>query len=134
MSENRDILACIPQRPPFVLIDTIEQLSEKETHTRYIIPEDCPLLSNGILPLSGLMENAAQTSSVIAGNKIAFIGAVKQMEVTRFPQIGETLCTKAVVVQQMLNILLIECTTYAQDEIIATAMLKIAIIGEDATR
>ena len=134
MSEHRDILAYIPQRPPFVFIDTIDEVWGMGARTRYTIPEICPLLSDGILPLSGLLENVAQTCSVIAGNRIAYIGAVKQMEVRRFPKVGETLCTEAVVKQQMLNISLIECTARIHDEIIATAMLKIATIGENVTR
>lgn len=134
MTVQRNILSYIPQRPPFVFIDTVEELSENRACTRYTIPETCPLLSEKILPLSGLLENVAQTCSVIAGNRVAYLGAVKQMKVTRFPKVGETLCTEAVVKQQMLNISLIECTARIQDEIIATAMLKIATIGEDVTR
>ena len=134
MSEQSDIFSYIPQRPPFVFIDTIDERSEKCARAHFTIPETCPLLSDGILPLSGLLENVAQTCSVIAGNRIAYIGAVKQMEVMRFPKVGETLCTEAVVKQQMLNISLIECTARIQDEIIATAMLKIATIGENVTR
>lgn len=134
MNAQRDILSYIPQRPPFVFVDTVEERSEKRASTRYTIPETCPLLSEGILPLAGLMENAAQTCSVIGGNKIAYLGAVKQMEVTRFPKVGETLCTEAVVVQEMLNISLIECTTRVQGEMIATATLKIATIGENVRK
>lgn len=133
MNEQRDILSYIPQRPPFVFIDAIDERNEKRASTRYTIPETCPLLTDGILPLSGLMENAAQTCSVIGGNKIAYLGAVKQMEVTRFPRVGETLCTEAVVVQEMLNISLIECTTCVQNETIATTTLKIATIEKNAT-
>lgn len=134
MHSQRDILSYIPQRPPFVFIDTIEELSENSARTRYAIPETCPLLLEDILPLSGLMENAAQTCSVIAGNRVAYLGAVKQMKVTRFPKVGETLRTEAIVTQQMLNISLIECTTRVQNETIATTTLKIATIEEDVTR
>ena len=134
MSEQRDILSYIPQRPPFVFIDTIEDRGENSAQTRYTVSETCPLLSEGMLPLAGLLENAAQTCSVIAGNNIAYLGAVKQMEVARFPQMGEILCTQAVVVQQMLNISLIKCTTRIHGETIATAMLKIATIGTNATK
>lgn len=134
MSEQRDIFSYIPQRPPFVFIDTIDEVWGMGARAHFTIPETCPLLSEGVLPLSGLMENAAQTCSVIARGEIAYLGAVKHMEVTRFPHVGETLRTEAVVVQQMLNISLIECTARIQDEIIATAMLKIATIGENVTR
>ena len=132
MSEHRDILAYLPQRPPFLFIDTIEELSEKNARTRYTISENCPLLSDGILPLAGLMENAAQTCSVIAGNRIAYLGAVKQMEMKRFPRVGEILQTEAVVRQQMLNISLIECTTRVQDETVAVTTLKIATMENNA--
>ena len=133
MNAQRDILSYIPQRPPFVFIDAIDERNERSARTRFTIPETCPLLSEGILPLAGLMENAAQTCSVIAGNKIAYLGAVKQMEVTRFPRVGETLCTEAVVVQEMLNISLIECATRVQNETIANIAIKIATIETNAT-
>lgn len=134
MNPHSDIFSYIPQRPPFVFIDTIDELNEKKACTRYTIPKTCSLVSDGILPIAGLMENAAQTCSAIAGNKIAYLGAVKQMEVTRFPMVGETLCTEAVVIQQMLNISLIECTTRVQGETIATTMLKIATVDNYATK
>lgn len=134
MSEQRDIFSYIPQRPPFVFIDAIAERSEKRASTRYTISEHCPLLSDGVLPLAGLMENAAQTCAVIAGNRIVYLGAVKQMEVTHFPKVGETLRTEAIVKQQMLNISLIECTTRVQNETIATTTLKIATIEENVTR
>ena len=134
MNAQRDILSYIPQRPPFVFVDTVEERSEKRASTRYTIPENCPLLSDGVLQLAGLMENAAQTCSVIAGNHIAYLGAVKQMDVSRFPTIGETLYTEAVIVQQMLNISLIECTTRVQDETIAITTLKIATMGNYAAK
>ena len=123
-----DIEDFIPQRPPFVFIDTIESVEEKVARTCFTIPAECPLVADNILPLSGLMENAAQTCATRAGDKIGYIGAIKQMQVTRFPHVGETLTTEAVVVQEVLNISLMECTTRIGNELIATTTLKIATI------
>lgn len=128
MNGKRDIEDFIPQRPPFVFIDTIESVEEKVARTRFTIPAECPLMADNILPLSGLMENAAQTCATRAGDKIGYIGAIKQMQVTRFPHVGETLTTEAVVVQEVLNISLMECTTRIGNELIATTTLKIATI------
>ena len=125
---EKDIESFIPQRAPFVFIDTVESVDNKVARTRFTIPAECPLVTDDILPLSGLMENAAQTCATRAGNTIGYIGAVKQMEVTRFPHVGETLTTEAVVVQEVLNISLMECTTRIGDEQIATTTLKIATI------
>ncbi len=123
-----DIEDFTPQRPPFVFIDTIESVEEKVARTRFTIPAECPLVADNILPLSGLMENAAQTCATRAGDKIGYIGAIKQMQVKRFPHVGETLTTEAVVVQEVLNISLMECITRIGNELIATTTLKIATI------
>lgn len=126
-----DIEQYIPQRKPFVFIDTIDEVSATTARTRFTVTDDCVLVSEGILPLSGLMENAAQTCAVRAGNKIGYIGAVKQMKATRLPRIGETLRTEAVVAQEVLNICLMDVVTYVEEEQIASTTLKIATIENE---
>lgn len=132
MTQTYDIAQFIPQRPPFVFIDAIEEISNERAITHFTIPADCMLVDQGCLSLAGLMENAAQSCAVRAGyngnNKIGFIGAVKQMKVTRFPRIGEQLTTEVVLMEEVLNISLIECTTRVGDELIATTTLKLAIV------
>ena len=128
MMPTNDITRFIPQRPPFVFIDTIDEVNEQQAHTRFTIPATCPLVTDGVLPLSGLMENAAQTCAVRAGNKIGYIGAVKQIQATRLPKVGECLRTEAMVVQEVLNICLMDVKTYVGEEPIATTTLKIAVM------
>ena len=128
MKGERNIEDFIPQRPPFVFIDTIEEVSEDRVSTRFTVPETCMLVTDGILPLAGLMENAAQTCAVRAGTRIGYIGAIKQMEVNRFPHVGETIRTTAVLVQEVLNISLMQCTARVNEEVVATAVLKIAVM------
>lgn len=134
MDAQLDILSYIPQRPPFVFIDAIEEVNEKGARTRFTIPESCPLVEDGFLPLSGLMENAAQTCATMSNGAILYIGEVKQMDVMRFPKVGETLRTEAKVIQEWLNLLRVECVTKVLDETIATTTLKIATITDNATR
>jgi len=137
MNATHDIAQWIPQRPPFVFIDTIVDVSEEHALSQYTIPADCVLVSEGCLSLAGLMEHAAQTCAARAGwvqrqqgqqVKIGYIGAVKQMQAKRLPQVGETLTTEARVIQQVLNISLVDCTTRVGDEQIATTTLKLATI------
>lgn len=128
MRSGNNIDQFIPQRPPFVFIGTVDEVTDTTACTRFTIPAVCPLVSEGVLPLSGLMENAAQTCAARSGNKVGFIGAVKQMKVTRLPRVGETLMTRAQVVQEVLNICLMDVSTFIGDEQIATTTLKIAIM------
>lgn len=134
MKVERDIEAYIPQRAPFVFVSEVEHVSAESARTLFTISADCPLVTDGVLPLSGLLENAAQTCAVRAGaaigNKIGYIGAIKQMQAMRLPRVGETLTTEARLLQEVLNISLIECTTRVGDELIATTTLKLATIDE----
>lgn len=132
MIPTHDISTWIPQRPPFVFIDTIVEVSAQHAITQYTVRETCPLVEDEKLSLAGMMENAAQTCAVRAGfsggNRIGFIGAVKQMATTRLPRVGEVLTTEAVLLQEVLNISLIECKTKVGEEIIAKTTLKLAIV------
>ena len=137
MAPKHNIADWIPQRPPFVFIDTIVEMSAEHAVTQFCISESCVLVDEGQLTLAGLMEHAAQTCAARAGwvqrqqgqpVKIGYIGAIKQMEAARMPRVGETLTTEAKVLQEVLNICLIECTTRVGDEMIATTTLKLATI------
>ena len=137
MNPRHDIEAWIPQRPPFVFIDTIVEMSDEHAITQLTVSEECPLVEDGRLSLAGLMEHAAQSCAARAGwvqrqqgkeVKIGYIGAIKQIEATRFPEVGETVVTEARVLQEVLNISLIGCTTRIGDEVIATTTLKLAIM------
>lgn len=132
MTSGRNIDIFIPQRPPFVFIDTIEYINAHQARTAYTVSADCPLVTDGILPLSGLVENAAQTCAVRAGyssgNKIGYIGAIKQMQTYRLPRVGETLTTETRLIEEVMNISLIECTIRVGNELLAQATLKLAIM------
>lgn len=132
MNPTHDIEKWIPQRPPFVFIDTVVEVSNTHAVTQYTVPLESPLVERGGLSLAGLMENAAQTCAVRAGynggNRIGFIGAVKQMVATRFPKTGETLTTEVRLLQEVMNISLIECVTKIGEEKIASTTLKLAIV------
>ena len=134
MSKRYDIASSIPQRPPFVFIDMIDEVTQSGARTRFAVPESCLLVEEGALTLSGLMENAAQTCATMGKGAILYIGEVKQMEVLRLPKVGEILCTEAKVMQEWLNILRVECTTTVNNETIATATLKIATITDNVAK
>ena len=50
------------------------------------------------------------------------------MQTLRLPHVGETLTTEARLIQEVLNISLIECTTHVRDELIATTILKLVVM------
>lgn len=132
MKATHDIASYIPQRPPFIFIDTIEDVNETMARTRFTITNECPLVTGSELPLAGMIENMAQTCAVrmghLAGNKIGYIGAIKSMETKLLPHIGQTITTEVRLIQEVLNISMMECSTYLDNEQIASATLKLATV------
>lgn len=139
MNNEQDILSYIPQRPPFVFVDSLLHASEEQVRTAFTVTEGTPLVFNGLLSMAGLMEHAAQTCAVRAGwiqqarqqaIRIGYIGAIKHMQSTRLPRVAERLETEAKVVQEVANISMLDCTTYVNNEPICQTTIKLALVEE----
>lgn len=131
-----DILAYLPQRPPFVMIDTIVKADATVSVTNFTIPTTNLLVENGYFTESGLVENMAQTAA--AGNSlhaqqtdgaapIGFIGALKNLQIHQLPLVGQTITTTVVYGMQVMNAQIVQATIEQNGTIIATCELKIFI-------
>ena len=112
LTEN--ILACIPQRLPFVMIDTLLYADENIVHTGFTVTAENVLVTNGILSEAGLLENIAQTAAARAGymalqkNKpveLGYIGSVKNFEIFHLPEINAELVTEVRIETQVAGII-----------------------------
>lgn len=143
MIEKDDILRLIPQRPPFVLVDSMLSCDEKDTVTQFTVSQDCPLQHEGLLQPWGLIENIAQSCAARIGYlatqggeevAIGVIGSVNDMEISRLPQVGETITTKITILEEVMNLTLVssEITSAShQEKCLATAKMKIALLISD---
>ena len=105
-----DISNFLPHRAPFLLVDKVLSLEEEEVITSFEIKEDSIFVVDGIFTEVGLIENAAQTCSVILGstyfdsndikgksNKvIGFISAIKKVSIFHCPKVGDDVVSGAV--------------------------------------
>jgi predicted hotdog family 3-hydroxylacyl-ACP dehydratase len=130
------ILKYIPQRPPFVFVDTLIDSNEQFTISLFKITQDQTLVENNQLTEGGLIENIAQTAAAGVGFyceknnvsvPIGFIGAVKNLKILRLPKTNEVLTTKVEVLQEVFGITLIKGTVFIASTEIASAELKIII-------
>lgn len=136
------ILELIPQRPPFVMVDSLLYCDLGVTRTQLEIREDNIFNDRGRLSTAGICENIAQTCAARLGYlslasgqavKLGYIGAISNMQVTRTPQTGDTIVTEINVLQEVFNITLVHAVVKFGDEVIAETDLKIAL-GDDATK
>lgn len=130
----------LPQQEPFVMISRLTHFDEVTTKTETDIQAENIFVEDGRFSASGLIENIAQTCAARIGyvNKyilkkgiqIGFIGAVRNLEVTALPQVGETIVTSVDVKEEVFGMTLAEAVVTQGDRTLVTTEIKIAIREE----
>jgi predicted hotdog family 3-hydroxylacyl-ACP dehydratase len=133
----------LPQRRPFVMIDSLLYCDMAVTRTSLEVREDNIFNDQGCLSTAGICENIAQTCAARLGYlslssgqpvRLGFIGAISNMQVSRTPRTGEVLVTEINVLQEVFNITLVHAVVRSSDEIIAETDLKIALADDEAQK
>lgn len=132
-----DIHELLPQQEPFVMISRLVRFDMVTTVTETDIVDGNIFVEDGHFSASGLIENIAQTCAARIGyvNKfilkkgiqIGFIGAVRNMEITGLPRVGDTITTTVEVQEEVFGMTLATATVTLGDRILVTTEMKIAI-------
>lgn len=134
MIPQADIIKYIPQRHPFVMVDTILQADAKVSKTSFEIREDNLFVVNGYFTEPGLVENMAQTAAAGTGYRyqqrgevvpVGFIGAIKNLKIYSLPKTGEVLFTEIVITHTVLSVHVVEANVYVGDAKVASCEMKI---------
>ncbi len=132
--DQDSILNYIPQRPPIVLISRIYKADEASVITGFDITEEHMLTRNKHLTESGIVENMAQTAASRAGFEavknntkpaVGFIGNIKDLIIYFLPESGNELLTEVYTKTQVMNVSIIEATSYCNDQLVASCEMKI---------
>ena len=132
-----DVLELIPQRPPFVLIDRLEDYEEVRSETSYTVPADGILVRDGRLSEAGVMENIAQSCAARIGYlnayilhnsvKLGIIGSVRDLRIGELPPVGASLRTVVTVLSEVFSITLVEARVMEGEKTLATGQMKISL-------
>lgn len=131
---GKDIERLIPQRPPFMMVDGFEPLSDDSAATALCISRNNYfILDDGELSESGIIEHQAQSVSALAGYRAAgsdnppvgIIGEVKHFECLRRPKVGERLVTTVQMGMTFGNVTLAKCETAIDGETVARINIKV---------
>ena len=135
ISEN--ILSFIPQRYPFVMVDTLLSADEKTARTGFTVTAGNIFCEEDIFTEAGLLENIAQTAAAGAGYRksqvnrpaaIGYIGAVKNFEVFVLPQLNDVLCTETVITDKIFNATLIKGKIMCNTLLVAQCEMKVFVV------
>lgn len=136
MIKVENIQSIIPQRPPFVMIDKLLEVTETATTTGFTILNDNIFVQDGIFKEPGLVENIAQTAAARAGyvskteNKpvlVGYIGAVNNLQIFSLPKTGDELITEITIENQIFDVTLISGKITCDKHLIAQCNMKIFI-------
>lgn len=136
MPLETNILPLIPQRPPFVMVDTLETCDDQSATTCFSVVAANIFIENGRLGEPALVENIAQTAAARMGYicrreskpvPVGFIGAVQNLAIKKIPQTGDVLETTITIKNQIFNATLITGSISVNGEEIATCDMKIFI-------
>lgn len=131
-----DILALIPQKAPFVMVDELLFSDDNTTRTSFTITADNVFAINDYFSEAGLMENIAQTAAAGSGNMArienrpvanGYIGQVKNFEVYSLPKVGDKLLTEVKIEVQVFDAGIVSGTIWCSDTVIAICEMKIFI-------
>ncbi|MCF1190186.1 hypothetical protein LRR18_01215 [Mangrovimonas sp. AS39] len=132
-----DISNLIPQKSPFVMVNSLEHFSETEVVSTFTITEDNIFVENGQLQEPGLVENMAQTVALHTGYAYflkgedaptGYIGSIKKIAVKKLPSIKETITTKVSILHEIMGVTMVNVTVLNVDqEEIASGEMKTVI-------
>ena len=114
---KEEIMKYIPQRQPFVMIDSLVNVEDDTVSSLFEIPVENPMVKEGYFREGGLIENIAQTAAAgvgyecISNNKpvvIGFIGSVKNLSTYKLPKPGDTLKTNVKTISKIMNATIIK--------------------------
>lgn len=135
--QSIDIHTLLPQQEPFVMIDELRHFSMNRVVTWLNIRRDNMFVCQETLSGSGLIENIAQTCAARIGyiNKYiigkgiqpGFIGAIRNMEITGLPKVGDTITTEVSIVEEAFGMSLATATVTSGNTNLVTTEIKIAI-------
>lgn len=131
------ITELLPQQSPFVMVDSLLYINEKEIITALKVEPDNIFVENGTLTEAGLIENMAQTGAARMGYynkyvnngdvKLGFIGEIKNLTIERLPRQGEVLETTVEIKNEVLSTLLVSAEVRIAERIIASCNMKICM-------
>jgi predicted hotdog family 3-hydroxylacyl-ACP dehydratase len=127
----------IPQKFPFVMVDTLLGFSETNLISSFKILESNIFFNNYVFSEPGLIENMAQTVALHTGYDYflrgeeaptGYIGSIKKMELYRLPELHDVIQTEAHILQEFMGVTLVEINVFNDKKVkIASSIMKTVI-------
>lgn len=128
----------IPQRPPFIMIDSLTEATDDFFRTDFRILPNNIFLDNGLLREFAMMENMAQSGAAGLGatkkhsgkNKPeGYLGAISKLKLYQLPKVNDKIYTLVRLIVQLENMFLLKGETYLGNKKLMECELKLVSIS-----
>ena len=130
------LIKLIPQKQPFIMVDTLRFYSDKKIVSGFTISTENILANGTHFTEGGLIENMAQTIALHTGYKYfleqkptptGYIGAIKTTEIFKLPRVSQELTTTVEILHEIMGFTLVQAKVECDGEVIAKSEMKTAL-------
>lgn len=129
MIDKEHIQSLLPQRPPIVMVDTVDAYPDGALTTLRIEPDNI-FVRDGRLMDSGVVEHLAQSAAAFIGARsgnvtIGYIGEIRSMKFGSMPAVGKTIESTIKVEMEFGGAFAFEAETKCGGEVVVKGRLKV---------
>lgn len=137
ITDRNNILNLIPQRDPIIMVDTLWEYTPSTAVIGLTIASNNLFVQQETFLESGLIEHIAQSIALHKGYSyylsgkaapMGYIGAIKKIEITALPKVGNSLRTHLSIVQEFMDVTLVTLQTFVGDTLIAQGEMKTVLV------
>lgn len=131
--EKDALQALLPQKSPFVMVDSLFSYSEIDIVSGFTATADNLFADGGYFSEMGLIEHMAQSVALHTGYAFflrkekapeGYIGSINKVMIDALPKIGQEMVTTATILQEFMGITLVAISTKVNDIQIASGQMK----------
>lgn len=134
--EIQNAINLIPQRAPFVFVDSLIYIDDKSSRGIFKIPAGNIFVKSGLYSASGMVESMAQTAAAGTGYlciknqkkvPVGYIGAVQKLEVFDWPPANAEITMEINLLTNILQVSLVSGIVKYGEKLMASCEMKIFV-------
>jgi predicted hotdog family 3-hydroxylacyl-ACP dehydratase len=134
--EKEAVENLLPQKFPFVMVDTMHAYTETSLISGLKIQADNIFAVNNSFLEAGLIEHMAQSVALHTGyqfflkNETAptgYIGSIKEIAIKKLPEVNDNIRSEVTILQEFAGVTLVDIVTFLNNEEIASGQMKTVI-------
>ncbi|HZZ75076.1 MAG TPA: hypothetical protein VFE04_04080 [Puia sp.] len=134
--EIQNAINLIPQRAPFVFVDSLIYIDDKTSRGIFKIRAENIFVKSGLYSASGMVESMAQTAAAGTGYlsiknhkkiPVGYIGAVQKLEVFDWPPENAEIMMEINLITNILQVSLVSGIVKYREKIMSSCEMKIFV-------